>query len=95
MPSMLELVCAAASQPAVWLWGMLGGALDAQSNVLFGLLGYTLLTDGERWPAQRAAIAMSLVSVPVGLACFAGSAACARVRTPRARCALILSLIHI
>jgi hypothetical protein len=89
-PSALAQVVAAASQPTVWLWGLLGGGLDAQSNVVFGLLGFSLLRDANGWPAARAALAMSLISVPVGLSNFGGSAICAWLRSTRARCALVI-----
>lgn len=88
-PSVLAQVRGAASQPTVWLWGLLGGGLDAQSNTIFGLLGFSLLSDANGWPAGRAALAMSLISIPVGVANFGGSAVCSWLRSNRARCALV------
>jgi len=90
--SLLAQLRFAASQRNVWLWGLLGGGLDAQSNVVFGLLGYSLLKDVDGWPAPRAALAMSLIAVPVGLANFGGSAICSKLRTTNARCVLLVCL---
>jgi MFS family permease len=129
--SVLAQIRAAASQPSVWLWGLLGGGLDAQCNVIFGLLGFSLLTgaaprrpgvrgtpararhptrarsraraslcsqtawpfasDANGWSAPRAALAMSLISVPVGLSNFAGSAVCSWIQSTRARCSLVIA----
>lgn len=88
-PSGLALIRAAAAQPNVWLCGLLGGGLDAQASTLFGLLGFSLLTQADGWPPARAALAMSLVALPVGLANFAGSAACSWVRSRAARFGLV------
>jgi len=87
-----EAVRSAMSQRTVWLWGILGGGLDAQSNVVFGLLGYSVLRDGSGWEPETAALAISLVSLPLGLSNFAGSAVCSFVRTTCARCRLLMAL---